>query len=539
MLRTHYYVSLSLFVRARMYTHPRYVTIAMTLPLFLSGFGVSSVWALNSCELERPSEVVSFEKGSSPSSDASDPSILLRATSDSESLQLGIGGSITLQFAVPIANYPAAGALTIARPDGARACSSYPVQAEISGSIDGVNFVTLGSMCESAAFDLGGLPWIAYLRVKDTTDISDPRFGSTTAEGFNLRSISGPGCLKYSRCAVAPTTDMAAPDTLPSYPLSLSTLGPDFVFEKPALFEEYGNGSARLSGTAHRVSDPSTVFDVIMSFTGKVQAPPPQSPVLTLKPSAYSAQGGTIDPSLWYYYKQIRGTLIGKEAQNGATIPLDTTFRALQVGEGANGRDITLGASGTAVYGAPSSHNTAGVSVRFISCSVVPPSFTPDPTPAPGSETPTCQKADVSTTLITLDSNLRGRLTTINRAIRLLSLTRRSRQNVRFTTAVRAKTHNLYAQAWSDVWRQDRSILTCAPSTLCFDVHLEQPHGALAASAEALDATVETTLRAIDARVSSRQAKRAMYVLRRKHSAQRQKFIETLATLPPHSMRCQ
>jgi hypothetical protein len=521
----------------------QYVTIAVLLIFAIVERGISTAWGLDSCELERPSEVVRFEKGSFPSgsfqtSGGSDPSILLRSSSDLESLRLGIGGSITLQFTVPIANYPAAGALTIERPTGAAPCSSYPVRAEVSGSIDGVNFISLGSTCETAAFDLGAFPWIAYLRIKDVTDASDPRFGATPVLGFDLRAVSGPGCLKYSHCAVAPIADSAASDRLNAYALSLSHLGNDFVFEKPASFEEYGNGSARLSGTAHQVGDPSTVFDVTMSFSGKVQSPPPQSPVLELKPSAYTARGGPVDPSSWYYYKQARGTLIGKGAQSGTRISLDATLRPLQVGEGANGRNASLGASGSLTYSTSSSPSTAEITIDLTSCSTTPPFPTPDPTPTPGIYAPTCQKEDISDTLVALDSNLRGRVTIINRATRLLLQNRRSGSNVRFTTEARAKAHNLYSRAWSDVWKQDRTILTCAPSTLCFDVHLEPSQAALAASAEALDTTVKRALKIIEKRVSSRKAKQEIRNFHRKHTIQRQRFIEKLATLPGHSMRC-
>lgn len=529
-----------------------YFLLALPCHLVLAGFTPSSAWALDSCELERPSEVVSFENGrsdvsashaspshggTSQSPESSDPSILLRSASDTEYLRLGIGGSVTLKFTVPVANYPSAGALTVERAHTALPCSSHPVRAEVSGSIDGVNFITLGTTCDTASFDLGSFPWIAYLRIKDVTNISDPAFGSTAINGFDLRAVSGPGCLKYSHCAVAPTPDPAVSDSSNSYALSLSHLQEGLVFDTPASFEEYGNGSARLTGTVRKTSDPSTAFTVVMSFSGRVQSPP-QTPLLELKSSAYVAQGGAIDPSSWYHYKQIRGTLIEKGSQSDSTLSLDTTVRALQIGEGANGRNGSLGARGSVTYSASSALNTAELALGLTSCSTTPPSSTPAPTPTPNGDNPTCQKEDLSKTLATLDNDLRARMTTINRAARILVQSRRSKANVRFATEAKARTHNLYTRAWSDVWRHDRFVVTCAPSATCFDVHLEPSQAAMATSAEALDSLVTRSLRSMEKKISNRRAKKAIKELIRNHTAQSKTFMEKLASLPGHSTRC-
>jgi hypothetical protein len=443
-----------------------------------------------------------------------------------------------VKFTVPIANYPAAGALTVERPQGALPCAASPVRAEVSGSIDGVTFVPLGSTCETAAFDLGAFPWIAYLRIRDVTDPSDPTFGSSAPKGFDLRSVSGPGCLKYSHGAITPSPDPALTDAVSAYALSLSHLGGDLLFEKPASFEEYGNGSARLLGSAYRVGDTSTRFDVVISFAGRVQSPPPLSPVLELKPSAYTSQGGPIDPSSWYYYKQIRGVVTSKGPQSGETISLGTTSRALQVGEGANGEERTLGARGEVSYDTAGTPGTAEIAFALTACSTPPPSTMPEPTPTPAGEAPRCQSEDISNTLAFLDNNLRSQAATITRATRLLLQLRRSKANVRFATEARATVHNLYTLAWSDVWRQDRVILSCSPSTVCFDLHLEPSQAALASSARALDSAVARSLLLIQRKVPTRTGRKTIAELISKHTVQRERFLVKLDSLPAHSTRC-
>lgn len=521
-----------------------------TAILLASTMAHTSAWALNSCGTEHPFQVVTFQRGTFPpgslgAPDTSDPTILLGTVTGAESVSLGIGGAITLKFSVPVANYPASGALTIERSQGALPCSSHPVRAEVSGSIDGEHFFPLGTICESTGLPLGTMPWVSYLRITDVTDPSDPAFASMPARGFDLRAVSGPGCLKYSHCAVTTSPDPTVSTTQGSYALSLPHVGDDFVLEDGASFEEYGNGSARLSGTVYRKSDPSAAYTMIVALTGRVTSPPSQSPVLELKPSAYTSQGGTIDPSSWYYYKTFEGTLFGKHALSGETILIGDTRRAMQIGDGANGRDTSLGGGGSFAYDSATSRHTAELRIGLTSCAVVhpTPTSTPAPTATPGdraiTETPICQTQNLSNNLAALDHTLFRRLSAVNHATRILLQEKNSRRNRSYRSDIRAKAHNLYALGWTSIWKHDRLVQSCTPATSCMEVHLETTQASIAASARTLDITVRNSLLHVYRNVTKRQSKRSIKRLIQNHTKLQKAFLSELAKLPQHSMRCE
>ena len=94
--------------------------------------------------------------------------------------------------------------------------------------------------------------------------------------------------------------------------LWLPGIGTDFIFTNgnPGIFTEKMDGTATLTGTVVRKSDSGKKFDVSVDFNLRTDTPPAGSPKLELKPSAYSANGGPIDPSTWHYYEVWGGTLL-------------------------------------------------------------------------------------------------------------------------------------------------------------------------------------------------------------------------------------
>src|SRR5690606_27453467 len=74
--------------------------------------------------------------------------------------------------------------------------------------------------------------------------------------------------------------------------------------------------------------------------------PPPMSPKKELLPAAYVENGGPIDPQTWRYYTTGTGLLVGLDALQDALVPVVLHGAAFQVGVGASGKNVKLGASG-------------------------------------------------------------------------------------------------------------------------------------------------------------------------------------------------
>ncbi len=131
-----------------------------------------------------------------------------------------------------------------------------------------------------------------------------------------------------------------------------SCIGTDYVFvggeEK---FNEYGDGTARLTGRLGSITNPGSQFLVDVTFSGRVNPgddsfPPADSPKKELHSAAYVENGGPIDASTWHYYLVTEGMLIGLEDEAGCAVSLSRMGPAFQVGEGASGKNLHYGASG-------------------------------------------------------------------------------------------------------------------------------------------------------------------------------------------------
>lgn len=129
--------------------------------------------------------------------------------------------------------------------------------------------------------------------------------------------------------------------------MTLPGVGDDYVFVPAATFTEFADGHTVLTGKLARLSQLDDAFDVALTMTdrlepGEANYPPAGSPVLQMYPSAYVANGGTMDPASWHYYTTVSGTLTGTGQNAGGVIDLVPAV-AVQVGGGANQTNTYMG----------------------------------------------------------------------------------------------------------------------------------------------------------------------------------------------------
>lgn len=133
--------------------------------------------------------------------------------------------------------------------------------------------------------------------------------------------------------------------------LYLPGIGTDFRIETDGEFIEYADGTAALSFLGTSLSDPNKRFQVTASFSSRVNPgdasyPPSGSPKKQLKPEAYLENGGPVDSDTWHYYEVFSGTITGEGDYAGGSLTFVRIGPSFQVGFGANGVNITNGASG-------------------------------------------------------------------------------------------------------------------------------------------------------------------------------------------------
>jgi hypothetical protein len=102
-------------------------------------------------------------------------------------VSLGFGGSIVVKYNYVIFDNPAANDLMVTETSfGNPSCASYPERAEIEGSLDGINWTSLGEVCLDGEVNIGAAGAIQYIRITDRSAASS--FGGS-ADGFDVDGV--------------------------------------------------------------------------------------------------------------------------------------------------------------------------------------------------------------------------------------------------------------------------------------------------------------------------------------------------------------
>jgi hypothetical protein len=138
-------------------------------------------------------------------------------------------------------------------------------------------------------------------------------------------------------------------------------VGNDFIFTDITglgTFTENPDGTATLTGMVVSETHSDRGWNLNVTLKDQTTSVLPGSPKKELRTSApsYIEQGGPVDTTTWHYYGEENGVstymgsfiglLEGKGLYEGATLQLMGYGANFQVGEGANGKNINLGASG-------------------------------------------------------------------------------------------------------------------------------------------------------------------------------------------------
>jgi len=159
------------------------------------------------------------------------------------------------------------------------------------------------------------------------------------------------------QCSLAAEVDSFA--QLPGgHALFLFNLGEtNFVFKPEAQVFYYSNGDVEITGSASDSNGQG--FDVELLYT---MANDTGEPKLELIDSAYVDMAGPVNPASWSYFDGFSGTLTGISGDyEGVEIELAIRGSSAQIGDGANGKNITFGLSNWLTANVISGNETTGL----------------------------------------------------------------------------------------------------------------------------------------------------------------------------------
>ncbi len=102
-------------------------------------------------------------------------------------VSLGFGGQLTIKFPFVIFDNPAANDLRVTETTfNNPSCASYPETAEVEGSLDGINWISLNTICLDGEIDINAAGTIQYIRITDRTPASS---FNGSADGYDVDGV--------------------------------------------------------------------------------------------------------------------------------------------------------------------------------------------------------------------------------------------------------------------------------------------------------------------------------------------------------------
>jgi hypothetical protein len=102
-------------------------------------------------------------------------------------VSLGFGGNLVLKFPFVIFDNPSANDLRITETTfGSHDCTSYPESAEVEGSLDGMVWTSLGTICLDGEIDINAVGTIQYIRITDRTPATS---FNGSADGYDVDGV--------------------------------------------------------------------------------------------------------------------------------------------------------------------------------------------------------------------------------------------------------------------------------------------------------------------------------------------------------------
>jgi hypothetical protein len=169
------------------------------------GFDVNGIECLNgaatslnddglvACSLQ---EIVSYTPGNRKNGTAvgaprNNPANALGTPQNNNTINftaLGFGGTMVAKFDYVVFNQPGNDLRVIETSFGNPSCNNYPEKARVSVSMDNLNWIELGEICQDGEIDLANVNYAQYIKIQDASPLSSNKFNGA-ADGYDVDAV--------------------------------------------------------------------------------------------------------------------------------------------------------------------------------------------------------------------------------------------------------------------------------------------------------------------------------------------------------------